>query len=35
MLCEECHIFCVYIGATVGGTRLLGCPKYGRVYCER
>ena len=35
MLREKCHVFYVYIGSTVGGTELLGCPKRGRVYCEK
>jgi len=34
MECKRCHVFCHYIGATVGGTMLYGCPKCGQVYYE-
>jgi len=34
MICKKCHEICKYLGAAVGGTKLYGCPKCGRVYYD-
>jgi phage FluMu protein Com len=30
--CPDCKILCKYIGGTVGGTQLYGCPQCRVVY---
>ncbi|MEM1564346.1 MAG: hypothetical protein QW161_06725 [Candidatus Bathyarchaeia archaeon] len=32
MRCRNCDELCVYLGGTVGGTQLYGCPKCKQVY---
>jgi len=34
MICPLCKIICEYIGTTIGGTRLVACPKCKTVYYE-